>query len=543
MAASKLNSLSRNEWLIIGLLYFIATAININKAYHIDDTFHLEAANWIKDNPLRPMSGLINWDDNKEPMYVANQPPLYFYLIAFVSKLFGNSEIILHLFQSIFTLFSLVAFYKITKLLNLGKGLLLTTFFAFCPAFLVNQNLMVDVPLLCFDLWFLYYLLQQDVLSEPIRYWKASLILGLSLLIKYTNIPLFVVLLITILWRKQYRLLYVLLIPVFILGLWSLWNYVEFSAVHIVNRPRNPMTLDLFTKNLVDFITCVGAIAPFSLAFFVGYLSRYKIITFFIPLIALLFIGLTVATAKNRIFILTSNDILSTAFLINGLLIIVVVILSVWHNSFSSNKKIDIADVVLVMWIAAVSGFVILFAPFIASRHVLLIIPPVLFLGGRWLDNISILNASQAILVAASIGLIIAISDWQFADFYRRKAKEVTGVLPRQSRIWTVGHWGWQWYAQQNGFREVQTDSMQFHTGDYLVRPSGVDSQEIPNGVQLRPVSALTSPFTWLTFVSTGYYNCFYGRGTSWAYSKFPIDSIKIYQVTSVPIKQGHIGE
>ena len=543
MVKNKLVSLSRNEWLIIGLLYLVATAININKAYHIDDTFHLEAANWIKDNPLRPMSGLINWDENKEPMYVANQPPLYFYFIAFVSKLFGNGEIVMHLFQSIFTLFSLIAFYKITQLLKLKHGLLLTAFFTFCPAFLVNQNLMVDVPLLCFDLWFLYYLLKQDVRSEPVRYWKAGLILSLSLLIKYTNIPLLVVLFITILWRKQYRLLYVVLIPVVVLGLWSLWNYVEFSAVHIVNRPRNPMTLDLFTKNLVDFITCIGAIAPFSIAFFVGYLSRYRIITLFIPLVAFLFVGLTLATAKNRIFILTSNDILSTVFLINGLLIIVLVILSVWQNSFATEKTIDTADVVLVIWIAAVSGFVILFAPFIASRHVLLIIPPVLFLGGRWLDSISITNAAQAILVTASIGLILAISDWQFADFYRRKAKEVADILPRQSRIWTAGHWGWQWYAQQNGFKEVQADSMQFHTGDYLARPSGIDSQEIPKGVQLQMVNALTSPFTWLTFVSTGYYNCFYGRGTSWAYSKFPIDSVKIYRVTSVPIKQNPLVE
>ncbi|UFH56415.1 glycosyltransferase family 39 protein [Spirosoma sp. KNUC1025] len=489
------------------------------------------------------MSGLINWDENKEPMYMANQPPLYFYFVAVVSSLFGTNELVLHFFQSLFTLFSLLVFYEITKLLQLKKGLLLTALFAFCPAFLINQNLMVDVPLLCFDLLFLYYLLKPDVSPETSRYWKASLVLSLSLLIKYTNIPLLVVLIITLLWRKQYRLLYVVLIPLAVLGLWSLWNYAEFSAVHIINRPRNPMTIALFTKNIIDFITCLGAISPFSIAFIVAYFSRFKIINFFAPGIALLFIGLTIGTAKNRIFILDSNDILSTVFLLNGLLIVVFIVASIWRNSFTSRKSIDGTDVLLFMWIAAVSGFVILFAPFIASRHVLLIIPAVLFLGGRWLDTISKTNSLQTVFLAASITIILAVSDWIFADFYRQKAREAANVLAGQKRVWTVGHWGWQWYAHANGFREVQADSMQFRPGDYLVKPLGIDSQRVPDGVILQPVNYLTSPFNWLTFVSTSYYNCFYGRGAAWAYSRFPIDTIKIYRVTSVSVKRDQVAE
>lgn len=543
MQKVKLAPISRNEWLIIGLVYCVATLLNINKAYHIDDTFHLEAANWIKQHPLRPMSGLINWDENKEPMYVANQPPLYFYYVALISSLFGTNEIILHFFQSIFTLLALVAFFKLTQLLALKKGLLLTGLLAFCPAFLINQNLMLDIPLLCFDLWFLYYLLQQNVRSESGRYWKASGILSLSLLIKYTNIPLLFVLLIILLWRKQYRLLYVVFVPIVVLGLWSVWNYVEFSSVHIINRPQNPKTLALFTKNLIDFITCLGAISPFSLAFFTGYLSRYKLSTLLIPIVAFSFIVLTIATAKDRIFILTSNDILAAVFLINGLLIIFFVIGSVWRTSFVRNKSVDSADILLITWIVAVSGFVILFAPFIASRHVLLIIPPVLLLGGRWVDGISVTNAVQTVLAAASITLILAVSDWKFADFYRQKASEAAAMLPRQNRVWTAGHWGWQWYAQQHGFKEVQADSMQFRMGDYLVKPQGIDSQRIPDGVRLQQIDYLTTPFSWLNFISTGYYNCFYGRGAAWAYSRFPIDTVKIYRVAAIPVKQNQLKE
>lgn len=534
--------ISRQEWLIIGLLYLVTTAVNIDKAYHIDDTFHLEAVNWIKSHPFRPMSGLINWNESRQPMYAENQPPLYFYLLTPISALFGNGEIALHLFQSIFTLLSLVGFYKITKLLKLEKGLLLTAFFAFCPAFLINQNLMLDVPLLGFTLWFLYYLLKEDVQSETKRYWTVGLILGLSLLTKYSTLPLLVVLLITLLWRKQYRLLYVLLIPIGMLGLWSWWNYVEFSAIHLLNRPHKDLNFSVFSGNLIAYITCLGAIAPFSLALITGYFSRYRLATLITPLIACLFVFMTVATAKNRIDLLAANDMLAVFFLVNGLIVSGLVLLSIWKKTTASHKFAT-TDLILLLWILAMGGFIILFAPFVASRHVLLIVPPVLFLAGRWLAPLSLFNASQSLLVAVTICLVLAVSDWLFADFYRQKATEVAAVLPGQKRVWTVGHWGWQWYAKQQGFREVQTDSIKIRRGDYVLRPTGIDSQTIPAEIQLQPVNYLTEPVSWLTFLSTNYYNSFYGRGASWAYSRFPIDTIKIYRVTNVPVAAGQPAE
>ncbi len=528
-------NISRNEWLIIGLLYLVCTTINIDKAYHIDDAFHLEAVDWIKGHPLRPMSGLINWNQSKQPMYAENQPPLYFYLLAPISALFGNGEIILHLFQSIFTFLSLTAFYKITQLLALRKGLLLTAFFAFCPAFLINQNLMLDVPLLCFNLWFLYYLLKQDVRSETKRYWTVGLLLGFSLLIKYSSIPLLVVLLVTLLWRKQYYFLYVLLIPIGMLGLWSWWNYVEFSAIHLLNRPRKALSFSIFSSNLVAYITCLGAIATFSLGLIAGYFSRYRLVTLLTPLVAVLFALLTVATARKRLYLLTANDLLAVLFLLNGLVVIGLVLLSIWKKS-TALREINTADLILLTWIVGMSGFIIFLAPFVASRHVLLIIPPVLFLGGRWLASISIFNASQTLLVAIVMCLALAISDWWFANFYRQKAIEAAAVLSGQKQVWTIGHWGWQWYAKQQGFREVQADSIAFRRGDILLAPTGIDSQELPDAVKLQPIRYLTEPFTWLTFLSTNYYNSFYGRGTSWAYSHFPTDTIKIYRVTDVPV-------
>jgi len=80
--------LPARDWVILVMFWVLATALNIAKPFHIDDTAHLLIAESILADPLRPMSGLLNWLDSAEPIFVTNQPHLYFYLIAGMTKLF-----------------------------------------------------------------------------------------------------------------------------------------------------------------------------------------------------------------------------------------------------------------------------------------------------------------------------------------------------------------------------------------------------------------------------------------------------------------------
>ena len=59
--------LEKNTVLII--CWLVVSLINLNKAYHIDDTFHLEAGTYIIDHLNTPMSGKINWDNSPTEMY------------------------------------------------------------------------------------------------------------------------------------------------------------------------------------------------------------------------------------------------------------------------------------------------------------------------------------------------------------------------------------------------------------------------------------------------------------------------------------------
>ena len=150
--------LEKNTVLII--CWLVVSLINLNKAYHIDDTFHLEAGNYIIDHLNTPMSGKINWDNSPTEMYNHNQPPLFFLCIGIIIKLFNSNEITLHIFLSIFTLLALVYYNKILEILDVNKKYIYIILIAFNPAFIVNQNLMTDIPILAITFIFIFYLIE-----------------------------------------------------------------------------------------------------------------------------------------------------------------------------------------------------------------------------------------------------------------------------------------------------------------------------------------------------------------------------------------------
>ncbi|UTW62288.1 hypothetical protein KFE98_20165 [bacterium SCSIO 12741] len=69
-----MNTIPRKDLIFLLLIGILATLINVNKAFHIDDTFYLEAAQWIEHNPLHPFSAVVNWENTARPIYVENNP-------------------------------------------------------------------------------------------------------------------------------------------------------------------------------------------------------------------------------------------------------------------------------------------------------------------------------------------------------------------------------------------------------------------------------------------------------------------------------------
>lgn len=515
-------------------LWIVVTAFNIDKAFHIDDTFHLEAATYLMENPSKPMSGIVNWGNGGKPMHVYNQPPLFFYLMASVIHFFGYSEIALHLFISIFTLLSLLFFQKTTELLFQKQTPLLLVLFALCPAFIVNQNVMIDVSILSILLAFLYYILKARGQRQLLHYSVAAVLLSIGLLMKYSLLPLIPVLFFVLLVRKHYKYLIVIAIPLVTLSLWSLWNYMEYGGIHLLERTHNPLTGKKVVISFLEFTACIGAVVPFSISLMSGAFTR-KRVNGFIYFMLLMFLVALCLYPLQLLSKEAAKKMLQYFFLLNGLCLVVIIIYKTYLNlRIKQLRSFLKTDSFLVLLIAvAISSFIILFAPFMATRHVLLVIPLLLIYGYDLLRSSSKAITTVAVFLTLFLGIVLGISDWKYANYYRTMATQVN--LPKRVNAWTVGHCGWQWYAKQQGMVPYDKYRSLPKTGDYMIAPVSLPQQSLNDNIHLTTLEKKWEEADLGTFFSGNDYASMYISfliNPPWSLSMSPIDTIVVSRIT-----------
>ncbi len=524
----KISTLRNSNISLLIFSWAIITLININKAYHMDDTFHLEAANCIEESPLTPLSGKINWENSPMPMYEFNQPPLFFYTILLTKKIFNDSEIVMHLMMSIFSFLSIFFFYRLTVFYKAKNKKLLLLLFAFCPAFIVNQNLMTDVPILAMSLGTMYFLLM-GLKDDKLKHFIFSVIfLSLGLLIKYSLIPLFFTVLLSIVLSKKYKNLMVLIIPILVISVWSLWNIIEYDSIHILDRPKS----GFHPQKILAYLSTLGSVSFISGIYIYYYLPK-KITQYSIYLLFVVFCLLIPLVYYGYIGESISTMVLSVFFLVNGLTImsitLLVILQKIRKGGVSYLKSYEFP---IMIYIIVFSLFIGLLAPFNATRHILLITPFLILAGSHMFDKVY--SVYRLVLFSTIIiGVLLGISDWIYADFYRRS---VINIKIKADTVWSMGHWGWQWYSKKAGMRIYSTnDSLKLNCGDYIVFPKNIHRQELSSGIRIDTVGYITEDPSLLTFLSGKNYASMYISSIynpPWSLSNITIDTIFVCKVT-----------
>ncbi|TLU71773.1 ArnT family glycosyltransferase [Lichenicoccus roseus] len=575
--------LSRDVAALSGL-WLIVTACNLFKPYTIDDTAHLIIADWILHHPLHPMSGPLNWNGTVEPIHATNQPHLYFYILAFWEKLFGASEIALHGMQSLFSGGCIVLFHWIARRLAPSCAVWLTAMLALDPAFIVSQNLMVDVPLLSCWLGFFACLIRiVPAERQHRRYLLAASACSAAILVKYSSLVLIPILLMSLVLERRLRQAWCLAVPLAVLGAWSLFNLHDYGGIHLQTAlhasvdsydaagPHDTSGQLLRTalwklaKGARSWSIGVGALSCFGIFALAQACPRAANMIYALCLGGLLAFVLVVET--GYLPTARSDDLLPAGFLLSGLLVLPCVL----------RPRRDPAMIYLQAWIVLTSLFYILTSPFIAARHVLLVLPPISLLvavAGPIPGYAKSFGLSATVLVSAGL----CLSDFRLADFYRSEAATVRAMLPAGAEIWTVGHWGWQYYATRNGIRELDLgagqnetvarcatavgisrdkvagllnntttrlpdiclrlrsrfpDASQPRPGEYLIVPLQV-AHEWPTYLRLRPVRKILSRLSPADPLCTGRAARFYNYGNwrgPWSISTDCNQEIDIFQV------------
>ena len=569
---------SRHPHLPLLLIWLVATAFNLLKAVHIDDTIYLEIARWITVSPLHPMVGRVNWVNTLEPIsQISSSPLLFVYALAAVVRVFGESEIALHGLMALLTGVCIWSFYYLATLLRIRDKMALTAMLALGPALLPSQNLMLDVPLVAFSLLFFWALLASYEASsrrQTVLLLLAGLAAGAGALTKYPGLILIPLLLVYVVATGQFARAWVILIPVSLFGGWCAFNVFDYGGVHVLQTNNGSVgagsvggSIHLYRLaglpllqlpgRVLDGLMCLGATSPFTLLGLLylmqGRRRRYGL--FAVAAIAVLSFIVT--------FVFQGEDLvpalLRVSFLSCALVLVLVLGHSVWRSKAKNAPERSpqeralppVFRTMLLWWLALSSCFVLLLVPFMAVRHVLTLVPVMLLLLGVYVfPHVSRRSVFWTTMITGIVGAWLGAGDWQMANCARVEASRIRSALPESAHIYFVGHWGWQWYAGKNGMRQYDLQTTQLMTGDYLVAPHIIGAVPISAryGPYLKPVRdfAYSPPSSFLPRTVSSQAN-FYGGGWNplpWTLSSGPLETFTVFQVTPTPEQHpvGHLG-
>jgi len=531
----------RRWGLVLGLFAF-ATAWNLTKAYHIDDTVYVEMAQWIAVHPLHPMRGTVFWGDEIATIDGVNQPHLYFYAMAAWGSLFGWDEMSMHSLMALFVLAAIALMHRLAEIVVPDKAGLATCFVVASPAFVVGQNTMVDVPALTLWLAFFVILLgrEEGRENDRLRYAGAGLACGAAILIKYTGLVLLPALVLDGVLRRRSAAWYGFAVALAIVLLWSAFNYWDYGGIHMLTRKDARDSWDVLDPR--KWVLCLGASAPFAFALAGAWLQPKnplgRAAALALGACAAAFLALVVASVRGMVSADVSDTAFVAFFIASGSIALVLAVLGLPRRNEAMRPPV-VARWMLAYWVLAAAAFIVLLAPFVAMRHVLLALPAVVLLAlagipgrpsGAW--------TAAAVITAFLSTSVVASADRWYAGIYRDEAKRLREALPASARVWTTGHWGWQWYAAKNGMMQIIPAQSRLAAGDFIVYPVRVHHLPLPANVVAATVDAIPiAPTNWVrTFASpnAGFYATSEFEQLPWPVRRDPIETFHVLRVEAV---------
>lgn len=520
--------------IVLPLTWLVATLLDVTKAVHMDDSTYLILARHILEDPFHPMSATLSLSGAMWPASSINQPPLLLYGFGAVMAIFGESEVAFHLFVSLFSGLAILFFHDLGRRLCPRSALPLTVAFALGPAFLPGQNLMMDVPLVAFWLAFFRLLIRGPGTETP-RYAAAAAVAGAACLVKYTSVVLLPLLLVPVIARREWRRAGVVLIPIGILAAWSIFNLLDYGGVHLLERGAYVGEHSGLVERSEAWLKCLGGVAPFSIAIvpLFAHRGRWMILLASLAAIAALLYWGSLGAEEGF------TPVFKAVFLANGLLLTLVTGAAL--ERVPGERREDVA--LLAGWFVAGTLFPVLLAPFMAVRHVLPVIPAVLFVLGRWIEGPRAARwLGAGVGLSVVLGVALAVADWQYADTSRTQARALRERFGAETRLWYLGDWGWRWYAEAEGMRHYLSEHSQLLDGDVVIipqttaGPNGVAPRDQPwvrliDVVEPLPRTVLL-PRIMLPFPVGGYYSVG-SEGLPWTFSRTPLERIMIFRVTS----------
>jgi 4-amino-4-deoxy-L-arabinose transferase-like glycosyltransferase len=459
------------------LVVVLALAPFLGKAFTIDDTLFLRVAEHALEQPLSPMAFTYTWAETPERMseLLANGPLGGYLLVPTV--LAGGAEWVAHVTWWILLATAVLATVSLGLRIGLPAlhagfaGLLVGT----APAVLTLASTnMPDVPALTLAALGMERLFAWRKEQRWHQAVAAALALGLAPLARSQTILLWplagLVPLLDAVERRDWRAI-------------APWKLVPVIAAPAIFWAATRLTADpLHTGGMVD---AMRRFAFWERRTAIAWVIQYALTMPLVPWLALQLRGrrwwwaivFAAATAWALPQLTVYGALRFAIAPIAGLTATALVDMAV-----DAARRRDLTRAILVGW-ALISLPVVVYVH-MSAKYFVPSAPAVALLVALAAHDYSP-RAARAVLGASAaaglvFGLLIVQADARYADLGRRAAAEL--VAPRvaqHERVWFVGHWGFQWYAERAGGFIVTRTPPHPRAGDTIVTGTNIHGRRM----------------------------------------------------------------
>lgn len=488
---------SPRAYLFLAITTLVCLGPFSGRAFHVDDTLFIWAAQQIHRHPFDPYGFQLVWDVTHVFMAQTTQnPPLSSYYAAMSGSLLGWSERALHSGFILVAIALVLGTYRLA--LNFTRSPLLATLATLLtPGILVSaSSVMCDTMMLALWMWAAVFWIE-GLKEEKTHFLVASgILIAASALTKYFGVAL-IPLLLTYAAVRQRRLgmyaLY-LLIPVGTLFTYQIWTAklyghglltgaAEFAASQRAATQGSPVAMAIVG------LSFTGGCALLGWTFAVLLWSRLHVtigaIVSGLAAVAALMgwvdMGLQLGGGPaERFHLLTGIQL--TLCVSGGISLLGLALRDVWKNR-------DADSLFLCLWIFGTFVFAAFVNYTVNARSVLPLIPAAGILLARRLDELRLSTGRSLdtyvtiiLLTSGVFSLWIAAGDSLLANSARAAAIQINEKTHgKGGTVWFEGHWGFQYYMESLGSKPLDFGNPQLAPGDIIVIPeNNIQLREIP---------------------------------------------------------------
>ncbi len=498
---NRLHLTGKTGWYALLIVAAAFTVLNALKPLHIDDPFIYEIAQRIVGHPLDPYGFDIFWLQWPQPVHEELTPPVVPYFWALVLAVGGEAPVLWKLGFFPFAALLALSLHGLYRRYAPGLALPLSAGTLFSPAFLPGFNLMQDSPAQALGLSALNLYLRGFERRSTATVLGAGVVAGLATQTKYTAIAILAATLIHGLLQRRLRpALLLSAVALTIFAGWELWMHRTYGQSMFLGQVRHGMFWVRRPEMVWPMLTLLGGTGPGLILLGVAATVRSRRV-----------LGAAAAALLGGLALLALAPLERSVFTGMGLALLSVLALAVVGSfrPFAGSRRVAArgasfapaaalaalmrclttrrADAFLVAWLLVEVVLYFATSPFPAVRRVLGILVVCGLILGRRAALIGRLRkrripAAAVALFTALCGLGYYVVDLRDAQAQRAGAESAAAVVRQQApdaRVWYVGHWGFQFYAERSGMRPVVPDASRLAAGDWLVVPTNVDRQEI----------------------------------------------------------------